>query len=419
MILPLYFSLILLLIFFGFSHRNFAVGVAVWFALLPTYLLRFSFLGIPTTFLEMTLYILFWQMIGSVGVITGWHRLKQAVRASPILWASWGLVLLGALLATLHSADLKVSLGAIKAFLVDPLLMLMILGVYEFSARQKKAVLSAVAFSALAVALISLIPIAGFWTWDERLKGFYESPNYLAMYLAPAFLLWLAQDWRLPFFHRFKNLSPVAVRMFALSLIFGVIIFTKSTGALLALVAAMGFYFFSCLKGEAFQSPLRKKHITLLLAGLLLVALAAISWKLDFILRSAERSSWHSRLTIWRSAAVMVQEKMPLGIGPGTFQAEYLALQPRFEPYLEWAVPQPHNTWLAFLLQTGLMGLVGFLLLLGWLIKNARGNLPLQVLLVYFFLHSLIDTLYWKNDLAMIFVLMVWMGMIREVRAAD
>ena len=57
-------------------------------------------------------------------------------------------------------------------------------------------------------------------------------------------------------------------------------------------------------------------------------------------------------------------EKNPLfGIGPGNFQNKYLEYQKYFPPYLEWSAPQPHNIFLAFWLESGLLGLAGFVII--------------------------------------------------------
>ena len=67
---------------------------------------------------------------------------------------------------------------------------------------------------------------------------------------------------------------------------------------------------------------------------------------------------------IWKSAGLMIKNNPLFGIGPGNFQEKYMEYQKYFPPYLEWAVPQPHNIFLAFWLESGLIGLAGFILLL-------------------------------------------------------
>ncbi|NTV41380.1 MAG: O-antigen ligase family protein [Candidatus Moranbacteria bacterium] len=123
-----------------------------------------------------------------------------------------------------------------------------------------------------------------------------------------------------------------------------------------------------------------------------------------------EKSSLASRIMIWNVAEKLALENPISGIGPGNFQKEYLAAQPSFPPYLEWAVPQPHNLFLAFWLQTGLIGLFGFVFLACnifiFLLKKENKNSLDWVLfsfLLYTLIHGLVDTPFWKNDLSFLF----------------
>ena len=100
------------------------------------------------------------------------------------------------------------------------------------------------------------------------------------------------------------------------------------------------------------------------------------------------------------------------------FKEYYLAYQKYFTPYLEWAVPQPHNIFLAFWLQAGIVGIIGFIYMIIMLysrvsIKNYAELHWLAVsFLTYFLIHGLVDTIYWKNDLALIFWLFAGIAVI-------
>jgi len=127
---------------------------------------------------------------------------------------------------------------------------------------------------------------------------------------------------------------------------------------------------------------------------------------------------------IWKSAGKILEDHPLWGSGPGNFQIKYLEYQKYFPPYLEWAVPQPHNLYLAFWLQTGILGIVGFLVLIAKWIKNViriiknhqNGNLQIASVLagimLYILIHGIADTTYWKNDLALIFWTIFSLGLI-------
>ncbi|MCK4592425.1 O-antigen ligase family protein, partial [Candidatus Parcubacteria bacterium] len=157
--------------------------------------------------------------------------------------------------------------------------------------------------------------------------------------------------------------------------------------------------------------------LSFLFAGFIFIT----SNKFDQIINSSSRSSFHSRLMIWNSTGEIIKDNPLFGIGPGTFQETYLSYAEKFdEPYLEWAVPQPHNVFLAFYLQTGLIGFVGFVLILIWFFNRRNRAMPcfyniINALMIYILIHGLVDTTYWKNDLALMFWLIIGMMFVKNL----
>jgi O-antigen ligase len=116
---------------------------------------------------------------------------------------------------------------------------------------------------------------------------------------------------------------------------------------------------------------------------------------------------------IWQSAEKVLENSWVWGIGAGNFQEKYLEYQKYFAPYLEWAVPHPHNLYLALWLYGGIFGLVGFLaLVFFWFsaLFRSQKNPSLRFIglgiMLYVLLHGLVDTTYLKNDLAVLFWLL-------------
>ena len=129
--------------------------------------------------------------------------------------------------------------------------------------------------------------------------------------------------------------------------------------------------------------------------------------KIEWLLLN-ERSSLASRIMIWNSALMILKDNFIFGISPGLFQDYYLKYQKFFPPYLEWAVPYPHNIFLAFFIQAGILGILGFLGILAYLFKTSikekskKITIPLSYF-IYLSIHGLFDTPFWKNDLSLIF----------------
>jgi len=509
--------------FFTFTFicaKNIRYGIYAVIFLMPSYLLRFSIFGIPTTVLEIMTYILFLVWILNKikknnfypGLAEGSNGFSRFIRKNNfILSTGITLLFLGLILSTLHSSDLRTSLGICKGWFFDPFLFFVI---FITVIKEKKHIILSLAswvFSGVAVSLISVFYLLNNnLTFDDRLSAFYISPNYLAMYLAPAFLivLFFLLNNSLSFPSRIgvrdklrrestakisnslriilsiKQVSSIKYQILSviiLAIIFIPLFFTYSYGAFLGIFTGAIWLFYKTQTRRSDRSarstspvlnstekyiknkqskikngtskrsggickhnllsfinylkiriyPLtdpsapivarddklkrinKKLFLKILILIILIAFISITAVKFNQIINSENRSSFHSRLMIWNTSAEIIKDNPIFGIGPGTFQKTYLAYAEKFdEPYLEWAVPQPHNTFLAFYLQTGLIGFVGFILILVWFFYRRRdGSRPIPtiatVLMIYILVHGLVDTMYWKNDLSLMFWLII------------
>ena len=474
------------LIFAFVCVKNIRCGIYAVIFLMPLYLLRFSIFGIPTTVLEIMIYILFltWilngiaanhkmflfviskrsdsgvrNLLNSFLALNAIKRFLLPFHSSRndkdrvknthqnfILLIGIILLFLGLALSTLHSSDLRTSLGICKGWFFDPFLFFIVF--ISVSKEKKHIRLSLVSwvFSGVAVSLISIFYLLNNnLSFDGRLSAFYISPNYLAMYISPVFLIALF------FLLRGKRVLSIKYQVLSvviLTIIFIPLFFTYSYGAFLGIFAGVIWMFYKMqvchFNNKTFCNPLRRslsaedcdekmrdslqssaerlqrgKNKKLFLKMLTLIILATFisitAVKFNQIVNSESRSSFHSRLMIWNASVEIIKDNPVFGIGPGTFQETYLSYSEKFdEPYLEWAVSQPHNTLLAFYLQTGLIGFVGFILILIWFFYRCRDEaMPrlygqiISVLMIYILVHGLVDTMYWKNDLSLMFWLVI------------
>jgi O-antigen ligase len=358
------------------------------------------------------------------------HRRK--IRPLPAIPSKIALPLLmflfGAFVSALsgiaaHPERAQMILGAFKGFVLEPVLfilaMTMIIAGDDDPEKAKALFLRAYLLSALIVAgvalLLALLVPGIAVTYDGRLRGFFSSPNQLAMYLQPAILLALAPRSE-------SSVHQKRGRLFCSllfsSALFGTMLWTKSAGAIVGLSVGGAMCLAFWRRKRTLLFAIRLGLLLALLLGFLLPFLAVRFSPL--FLSEGERSSLASRVMIWRTATDLLRSQWLFGIGPGAFEAEYLAAQPKYPPYLEWAVPQPHNLFLAFWLETGILGLGAFL----WLIAQSIWRMTLiaaddgsaairsvsfaaQGALVALLVHGFVDTPYWKNDLAVVFLLLV------------
>jgi O-antigen ligase len=373
----------------------------IYFTLLivPLYLIHFKIFSFPINFLDLLLFI---------NVLVWLQNKKKTSATTALPWrltVSIGLILFGTIASIFSNDSIPTGLGILKSWFILPLLFSYILYNILENETDIEKVFLAIYSSASFVAFVSFFyKVFGLVTFDSRLSAFYQSPNYLAMYLAPGVLLGF---YFLNHFFK-KNHSKWVKIFFTVSfiLILSALFFTYSYGAWLAVFVSMIFVSFFRVSGKQLT-------VTLVFTLTLLVVFFAFqinSQKFSNLIHFSERSSLSSRLMIWQVGRKLLWDNPIWGIGPGNFQNKYLSLQYLFPPYLEWAVPQPHNLFLAFWLQSGIFGLIGFLFLLFSVfydllrkIFNDPIRMALLSLFVYTFLHGLIDTPFWKNDLALLF----------------
>jgi len=431
------------------AWRRFDFSLALVLFSAPLYLLKIIIVGLPLTVLELLILVIFivWLIkkaksgapptgVGGTSYFgggaeprteglranhssTGRSRWPSGALGNFLLgsfkkinfWEFWLpilLILAGILIATIFSSDVKTSAGILKSWFIEPIIFGIVLIDAVGTKKQVGKLMHAILFSGTLAATISLgyLPTSQL-TFDGRLRAFFLSPNQLAMYLAPSILIclgFLLQNKN----KRWRHAAAWCALPLAISFYF-----TFSYAAWFGVLVALAIMFFVFAK---WQGDKTKKALLacLLLLAILIALFGYLQWrspKLSDLLYSS-RSSFQSRLMIWRSALEILKAHWFLGVGPGLFQKYYLEFQKYFPPYLEWAVPQPHNLFLAFWLQTGLIGLAGFVLLLINLFRKTLKSLfktkqPLLLILaavvIYILVHGLADTTYWKNDLALIF----------------
>ncbi len=378
--------------------------LVVFFA--PLYLIRFSVFNIPTNFLEISiLIVLFFYLIFDKN-----NNTKMRIEKKYLILIAF--LFLGLISSAFCNQNLIQEIGIIKGWFVLPLIFSFLLIKNIESAKNVDRILKAYFFSASAMSLLGLFFIAtNRLTFDGRLEIFYNSPNYLAMFLAPTVLIGF-------YFLRDKPVSKTL--LLAQITILINLYFTYSYSAWIAIISSAVLFFLVTNKDVFY-----KRKIIIFLILIFLLAVSQINnQKIQNIFNSENRSSLESRVIIWRSTAKIITDNFWLGIGPGNFQEKYLEYQKYFSPYPEWAVPHPHNVFLAFWLQSGIIGLVSFvLLIILWLQsvfsktskKRSAPEEKLGVLLIlvmlYFLIHGMTDTTYWKNDLSFYFWIFFSLGL--------
>lgn len=368
---------------------------------LPLYLIHLNFYFLKTNLLEILISLILLIYLFQYNPLSGLKKLFQNYSRYVI---SFSFILLGLLIATFLNSNSLKGLGIIKSWFLIPVILVLIIADI-FPPKKIINIFLALYLSAFSVAILALIYLfLGHLTYDRRLESFFNSPNYLAMYLTPAILIAgvvIEKQHKL-----IQSKKILLFILISLSIILTAFYFTYSYAAWLSVLLIIG-WIFLYEKNNYFRK--------ILFLGTLITLLIFSQIgnnKFSTLITFNPRSSLASRIIIWRSALKMLQHSWLIGIGPGNFQKIYLNYQKFYPPYLEWAVPHPQNFYLTLWLSSGLLGLGGFFMLLFYWFQDISFKLKrthLDVLLIMISLvlvtltHGLVDTTYFKNDLAIIF----------------
>jgi O-antigen ligase len=350
-------------------------------------------------------------------IVVGTAAFLIGLRAAEIRWrpipvpVSVGTVafFVGSFTSSASSGFSLAELGALKSWIVFPVIFGVLLFQVVQSDFDRRRVLLSWYLGITAVAAISMtsLPFVRV-TYDGRLSSYFPSPNHLALFLESGVLIgsFFLLEKRVT-----GRIGTYACVSASLIVIIAALFRTGSLGAMIAVFIGMIVLVFS-----SFRLKRRAGYFVATLCAIVILVPAVFvgtSWR---ALETGQvRNSTASRVMIWNVSFRLLSEHPILGIGLRNFERSYLDLQPEYPAYLEWAVPHPQNLILAVWLSIGLIGFAGFAMTLfvlaerSWLLTfgssvKADGVAKvLLALLVTFFVHGLVDTPFFKNDLSLAF----------------
>lgn len=415
-------SFLLAIYFLLFSYlvyRRLLWGLILIAAFLPSYLIRFTIFGLPFTLLEgmILITIIFWIIQHG----RDWPNVSRQffkLKPLPQPWNQWlcatVLFLIAATISVWISPQPRAALGLWKAYFVEPVLLFAVLISTVKDRQSLRLVVWGLVLGALPVALFAcvqkftgwLIPNP-FWQAEatRRVTSFFGYPNAVALYLAPLlpFVFYLLINEIKNQKSKIRNLKISLLSLLSL-LSFLSIVFAQSTGALVAIAAIFFFAGFWIKKTRWWA-------VGLLCVVFLLIAFTPLKdpFAKETLLRN---QSGAVRINMWAETVEMLKARPLLGAGLAGYQETVRPFH-----ILKWAeiYLYPHNLFLNFWTETGLLGLIAF----GWLIAlffkkwvehNSAPLAPyLFASMLIILIHGLVDVPYFKNDLAVIF--WIFMGL--------
>jgi O-antigen ligase len=431
-----YFLLFLFLVW-----HNFRLAVILFIIFLPAYLIRVEIGPLPSTALELSFGAIFLVWL----IKYSRHDFRNILVTSQkhkILFIAFDLFFIASV-ASIFISDMPIlSFGQWRAYFLEPMILFLILigrslspscqdgvgGVAEVKAMD---LIWALALSTLSISTYSIIQkftgwgiVTAEWTIEStrRMTAFYSSPNAVGLYLAPVLMLFIplllrGGQWGVAEVRTFQlslathPAHPLGKRRMtdlllatALTLSLLAIFFTKSQGAWIGLsVGALAFLFFIGYKKIAVAAAVLSVIFSLLMPSMRQAVLF-------------QDQAGQNRLRLWKYTWEFL-DKSPKNfiLGTGVRQFFRKIQKPYYDKKVMERLIYPHNIFLNFWTEIGLLGMLAVITILGHafylsykIIKSDKlSGAGLFGALIALVAHGLVDVPYFKNDLAFLFWIII------------
>jgi len=435
---------------------------------MPFYLLRMNIGPLPSTFLELmilTLCLIFVvKKIIHREVKSTFQNWRMSLKR---WWLPILLFLLAAIISVFVSADFKHALGRWRAYFFEPILIFLIFLDVVRSKKQLQIVIWALGLSSLAISFGAIfqyifninIPADYNVPNLKRATSFYDYPNAIGLYVAPIVTLFLGLlicAFKNIFSFKFQtlftgrqvsNFKSIQNDKFQIVNIFfclTVIIF----GIIAVAMAVSKGAIFGILVGLFFMLMFTKWRwfvVGLAIFSIIVVLIVPATSKKVVPVISFQETSGDVRLVLWEGTWNLIKANPIFGAGLAGFQKAYPNY--KLNKHTEILV-YPHNIILNFWVETGMLGLLSFiaiLIIFFWqgFEKNKKTieqknkpaywsgrqitNYKLQIetnkleialmgAMVCIIMHGLVDVPYFKNDLSLLFWMIIGLMMIKAKR---
>ena len=410
--------IIVLIVFIWLAYHKLLWGLGGIIMLLPSYLWRFDILGLPTTFLELMIVAVFliwllkekkYKQINFSLSANSYNLLPKTFR---YLLSLWLLVSLLALLTNYTWANL----GLWRVYFLEPAMFFLVFIYTVKDSKDWKLIIDS--FIVLLGWLFVVAMYQNLTDWNyiraynfpniKRLTGPFSYPNALSLLSAPltAFFtgLWIYSKGKI------ANWPYLVVAVFGITLA----IMTVSQGAIVAIALSIFLALIASLASSSRRVAKRiRKWGMALIIILALIGVSVILPTINFNpTLNLQSSSLDIRFNQWQETGALLADNFLLGTGLGGYQTALTNYHQTawLEIYL-----YPHNIFLNFWVELGLLGLVIFMALIIYIIYllkdifKSKNDLawPLTMMWCTWLVHGLVDVPYFKNDLSVLFFIML------------
>ena len=379
--------------------------------------------------IEIFLYILIFCLpfskaiieISATFIILAW-LLKKALKYQPIstyLNIPIFIYILATFLSVIFSTNLSLSLKNFFTKTMEYIILFFIVAEFVCDKRRLKNTVIVMIASAAMIGIDCVFQY--FFGFDflrhraleaGRITGSFQMPGDLAGYLGPVLCLPLALC-----FLKFKKGTKYFLRIETV-LLLSLLIVTIARGAWLGFIAAV------CFLGALENKKILYVTVAfLLILGILMPHLIEtpndILGRLKSIFVFSDPSSL-DRKAIWQVAIRMIKDRPIFGHGLSTFMGNFAKYGKDYYYLKQGIIPYAHNCYLQIAAETGIVGLVSFLTLIGTFfihtimslakIKDKFYHVALAGIsagIIATLVHSAVDTNLYSLQLSVLFWIML------------
>ena len=322
------------------------------------------------------------------------------------------LILLASAISIFFSPNLSAGAGIWKAYFLEPILFFIVVINVAKNDHDRENILWALGLAALPIIFLAIyqkftafgIAEPGWILASQRrVTSIFSSPNAVGLLIGPITLIY--SGW---VFDDLKNIGKTLIKIFFIIFALLALVFTVSQGTWLGLAAGLAFVLF-------FAWNKKLTIILLTLIAIICLGLPPIQNKI-FPILTFQDASGQNRIVLWQMAQnylLASPKNFIFGAGLNGFaQIQNQLRDPlKMEPLL-----YPHNIFLNFWLETGLLGLIGLVWIMVRSLKKLFLDANLRIIsyrlglaaaLIGLIIHGLIDVPYFKNDLAVLFWIII------------
>lgn len=437
------------------SKYRLKLAILLIITCLPIYLLRFKFFIIPSTVLEIMIFISFsfWLFYKTnfTKAIKGEYKIKDYFKEKKHrLKYPFGteiiLLLIISFIAIIIGGSENNTFGIWKAYFFEPILLYLLL-LNNFQKKQDiKKIFIAIGISCFLLSIYAIFQkftgigiVNEFWQNinTRRVTSVFLYPNALALYLAPAIFILIG--WGFSIFNKNKKMAIFAFITTIISILS--IYFAQSESALIAILISLLLFLI-----------LNKKTRTIGFISVIIISIGLFSSSTaqEYIKYKASLNdqSGQIRLQQWKETwGMLTNNKMITGSGLANYKKSILPYHqegiffnsekdPDFRRKIvifndkyraeHWQPVEiylyPHNIFLNFWVELGLFGMILFIWIIGKFLyqslsyaiktKNYEDKfifIGLFCSMLVILIHGLLDVPYFKNDLSIFFWILIGM----------